>query len=264
MPYPDVKTPAALASEPAEYRRAVEKIIVSHAINELYGAQVFDEVAVAFAPTPYWKWLTCRVAMEEYGHHVRFFRLGREIGVPERHMLPHTTQKRTLSIFDFPLRSWEEFCVIKLVADLAEIVQVEDLLRCSYVPLRSAAKATLPEEKFHAKFGERSVSELTAESKPPRRRWIGSSRRCLRSSARMRRRTTSCIAASESSRGRTARCAPITWLASQEPSAGSASHCRRHEMNEPPVLRLLGVHARRRRGGPAAEDLVRGARTYFT
>jgi ring-1,2-phenylacetyl-CoA epoxidase subunit PaaA len=164
MPYPDVKTPAALASEPAEYRRAVEKIIVSHAINELYGAQVFDEVAVAFAPTPYWKWLTCRVAMEEYGHHVRFFRLGREIGVPERHMLPHTTQKRTLSIFDFPLRSWEEFCVIKLVADLAEIVQVEDLLRCSYVPLRSAAKATLPEEKFHAKFGERSVSELTASA----------------------------------------------------------------------------------------------------
>ncbi|MGH7328815.1 MAG: Phenylacetic acid catabolic protein [Polyangiaceae bacterium] len=168
MPYPDVKSPAALASEPAEYRRAVEKIVVSHAINELHGAQVFDEVAVAFAPTPYWKWLTCRVAMEEYGHHVRFFRLGREIGVPEDDMLPHVTKKRTLSIFDFPLRTWTEFAVIKLVADLAEIIQVEDLLKCSYIPLRNAAKATLPEEKFHAKFGEQSVGELIATTKGKR------------------------------------------------------------------------------------------------
>jgi ring-1,2-phenylacetyl-CoA epoxidase subunit PaaA len=160
--YPDVKTPAALGEQPGQYRTAVEKILISHAINELYGAQVFDEVAVAFAPTPYWKWLTCRVAMEEYGHHVRFFRLGREIGIPEEKMLPAKTSKRPLSIFEHPLQSWEEFCVIKLVADLAEIIQVEDLLKCSYVPLRDAAKATLPEEKFHAAFGEQSVRELLA------------------------------------------------------------------------------------------------------
>jgi ring-1,2-phenylacetyl-CoA epoxidase subunit PaaA len=158
--YPDVKTPKALADAPADYRRAVEKIVISHAINELHGARVFDEVAVAFAPTPYWKWLTCRVAMEEYGHHVRFFRLGKEIGVPDDAMMPQTSDKRTLSIFDFPLRNWYEFCVIKLVADLAEIIQVEDLLECSYIPLRNAAKATLPEEKFHAKFGEQSVAEI--------------------------------------------------------------------------------------------------------
>ena len=160
--YPEVKTPAALESQPTDYRTAVAKILISHAINELYGAQVFDEAAVALAPTPYWKWLTCRVAMEEYGHHIRFFRLGREIGIPEAKMLPHATEKRPLSIFEHPLETWEEFCVIKLVADLAEIVQVEDLMHCSYVPLRNAAKATLPEEKFHAKFGEQSVRELVA------------------------------------------------------------------------------------------------------
>ncbi|MBV8425295.1 MAG: phenylacetate-CoA oxygenase subunit PaaI, partial [Candidatus Eremiobacteraeota bacterium] len=72
---------------------------------------------------------------------------------------------RTLSIFDFPLRSWDEFCVIKLVADLAEIIQVEDLMKCSYLPLRSVAKSTLPEEKFHAKFGEQSVAELVEDPK---------------------------------------------------------------------------------------------------
>ena len=67
-----VNTPAELFEQPAEYQELVKKIIVSHAINELAGATVYDEPAIAFAPTPYWKWLTCRIAMEEYGHHVRF------------------------------------------------------------------------------------------------------------------------------------------------------------------------------------------------
>lgn len=158
----EVKTAAELQSQPADYRQAVAKVVISHALNELYGAQVFDEPAVAYAPTPYWKWLTCRIAMEEYGHHVRFFRIGREMAIPADRMIPHQTDKRPLSIFEHPLESWEEFCVIKLVADLAEIVQVEDLLACSYLPLRAAAKATMPEEKFHARFGVLTCTELVA------------------------------------------------------------------------------------------------------
>jgi len=158
----EVKTAADLAQQPQEYQDAVRKIVISHAVNELYGAQVFDEPAVAFAPTPYWKWLTCRVAMEEYGHHVRFFQLGRDMGVPEEKMIPDRTAKRPLSIFETPLESWEEFCVIKFLADMAEILQVEDLLHCTYIPLRNAGRATMPEERFHAKFGEDSVSELVA------------------------------------------------------------------------------------------------------
>jgi ring-1,2-phenylacetyl-CoA epoxidase subunit PaaA len=41
---------------------------------------------------------------------------------------------------------------------------VEDLLSCSYVPLRKAAKITMPEEKFHATFGERACAELVHTS----------------------------------------------------------------------------------------------------
>jgi ring-1,2-phenylacetyl-CoA epoxidase subunit PaaA len=44
--------------------------------------------AIAYAPTPYAKWLTCRVAMEEYGHHVRFKQLGVQMGIPEERMIP--------------------------------------------------------------------------------------------------------------------------------------------------------------------------------
>jgi ring-1,2-phenylacetyl-CoA epoxidase subunit PaaA len=156
----DVKSPEDLHSRPAEYRQAVAKIVISHALNELHGATVFDEPAIALAPTPYWKWLSCRVAMEEYGHHVRFFELGRSIGIPQTAMLPDASQKRTLSIFDFPMRTWTEFCVIKLLADLAEVLQVEDLLKCSFLPLRNTARMTMPEERFHAKFGEDACTEL--------------------------------------------------------------------------------------------------------
>jgi ring-1,2-phenylacetyl-CoA epoxidase subunit PaaA len=161
----EVKTAAELRNAPEEYRNAVEKIVVSHAVNELYGAQVFDEPAIALAPTPYAKWLTCRVAMEEYHHHVRFKSLADEIGVPPERMDPKN--KKPLSIFDFELRTWPEFCVIKLIADYAEILQVEDLLHCTFHPLRNLARITMPEEKFHAKFGKDFCTELcqTAEGR---------------------------------------------------------------------------------------------------
>jgi ring-1,2-phenylacetyl-CoA epoxidase subunit PaaA len=161
-----VKTVEELASTSEEYRTAIRKIVRSHAVNELYGAQVFDEPAIAIAPTPYAKWLTCRVAMEEYGHHVRFRELGEQIGIPLDEMVPGG-RKKPLSIFAFPLETWEEFCVIKLLADLAEILQVEDLLHCTFHPLRNLARMTMPEERFHAQFGKDFCTELvrTAEGK---------------------------------------------------------------------------------------------------
>jgi len=157
-PMTPIETAEGLKDAPEEYRDALRKIVRSHAVNELYGAQVFDEPAIALAPTPYAKWLTCRVAMEEYGHHVRFRQLGQEMGIPEAEMTPQG--KRPLSIFEFPLKTWEEFCVIKLLADLAEILQVEDLLHCTFRPLRNLARMTMPEERFHAQFGKDFCTEL--------------------------------------------------------------------------------------------------------
>jgi ring-1,2-phenylacetyl-CoA epoxidase subunit PaaA len=155
-----VETAAALSQQPEEYQVAVRKIVISHAVNELYGAQVFDEPAIALAPSPYAKWLTCRVAMEEYHHHVRFRGLAEQIGVPAEMMDPKV--KKPLTIFSFQLKTWPEFCVIKAIADYAEILQVEDLLHCSFRPLRDLARITMPEEKFHAKFGKDFCTELIA------------------------------------------------------------------------------------------------------
>lgn len=143
---------------PQEFRAAVEKIVISHAVNELYGARVFDEPAVALAPTPYAKWLACRIAMEEYGHHVRFTELGVKLGIEPERMTPE--QKRPLSIFEFDLKTWTEFCVIKVLADMAEVIQVEDLIYCSFGPLRKLARMTMPEEKFHVKFGLDFTTEI--------------------------------------------------------------------------------------------------------
>jgi len=157
--YPQVKTLEEFQAQPEEYKQAVRKIVRSHAINELYGARVFDEPAIAFAPTPYAKWLTCRVAMEEYGHHVRFKELGEQVGLRAEELVPGG-DKRPLSIFEFELKSWAEFCVIKLLADLAEILQVEDLLHCTFHPLRNLARMTMPEERFHAQFGEDFSKDL--------------------------------------------------------------------------------------------------------
>lgn len=157
---PDVPTAEALKSQPEEFQEACRKIVISHAINELYGSRVYDEPAISLARNPYEKWLVCRIAMEEYGHHWRFFELGRALGIAEERMLPERTAKKPLSIFDQKLRSFEEFCVIKMVGDLAEILQVEDLLHCSFHPLRSLARMTMPEERFHAQFGEDMCTDI--------------------------------------------------------------------------------------------------------
>ena len=149
--YPTVKTVEEFRQQPEEYQVAVRKIVRSHALNELYGAQVFDEPAIGLAPTPHAKWLSCRVCMEEYHHHVRFRELAEQIGVEPAEM--DARHKRPLNIFELPLEGWEQFCVIKMLGDLAEILQVEDLLHCSFVPLRNIARSTMPEEKFHAQFG---------------------------------------------------------------------------------------------------------------
>ena len=162
-PGSEIKTVEQYQQAPEEFRTAVDKIVISHAVNELHGARVFDEPAVALAPSPYAKWLTCRVAMEEYGHHVRFSELGREMGIASKRMTPE--HKRPLSIFEFDLNTWTEFCVIKILADMAEVIQVEDLIRCSFIPLRKLARMTMPEEKFHVQFGLDFTEELLETEK---------------------------------------------------------------------------------------------------
>ena len=162
-PGTEITTVEQYQQAPEEFRTAVEKIVISHAVNELHGARVFDEPAVALAPSPYAKWLTCRVAMEEYGHHVRFSDLGREMGIETKRMTPE--HKRPLSIFEFDLNTWTEFCVIKILADMAEVIQVEDLIRCSFIPLRKLARMTMPEEKFHVQFGLDFTEELLETEK---------------------------------------------------------------------------------------------------
>ena len=205
-----VKTVEELKDAPEEYREAVGKLVISHAINELYGAQVFDEPAIAYAPTPYAKWLTCRVAMEEYGHHVRFKQLGAQMGIPEERMVPGAG-KKPLSIFEFPLKTWEEFVAIKLLADLAEILQVEDLLHCTFHPLRNLARATMPEERFHAQFGEDFSAELV-KTPDGQGATAGGGERILPvpavdSSAARSRATTRFSASGRSSSAPTTRCA---------------------------------------------------------
>src|SRR4051812_10135635 len=142
-----------------EYLTAVSKIVASHTVNELYGAQVFDEPAIRLAPAPYEKWLTCRIAMEEYGHHVHFGRLAEALVVPREKLDPAA---RHLSIFEFQMEDWPDFLAVKALADLPEILQMEDLLECSYLPLRGLAKQLMPEEKFHAAFGRKGLQEMAA------------------------------------------------------------------------------------------------------
>ncbi len=141
-----------------EYVMAVGKVVNSHVRNELAGATAFDEPAIGMAPTPKEKWLACRIAMEEYGHHLKFNKLAFELGLDD------PMAGRTLSVFDYDLRTWTEFVVLKAIVDLAEVVLMEELLATSYVPLRDLVARLLPEEHFHVAFGKAHTRELVADA----------------------------------------------------------------------------------------------------
>jgi len=152
----EVTDPAAAHAVGPDYVVAVGKVIASHVRNELAGATAFDEPAIALAPAPREKWLACRIAMEEYGHHLKFQRLASELG------LDGAAGGRALSVFDYQLTSWTEFVVLKALVDLAEVVLMEELLETSYLPLRHLVAKLLPEEHFHVSFGKAHVRELVA------------------------------------------------------------------------------------------------------
>lgn len=153
----DVASATAAIAVGPDYVEAVGKVIASHVRNELAGAAVFDEPAIALAPGPREKWLACRIAMEEYGHHLKFNKLSGELGLAD------PLAGRTLSTFDYPLTTWVEFAVLKAVVDMAEVVLMEELSTCSYLPLRNLAAKLLPEERFHVSFGKAHTKELAAD-----------------------------------------------------------------------------------------------------
>lgn len=153
----EVADAAAAHERGPDYVRTVGKVILSHVRNELAGAAAFDEPAIALAPGPREKWLACRIAMEEYGHHLRFQRLASELGLED------TGGGRALSVFDYGLSSWAEFVVLKALVDLAEVVLMEELLDSSYVPLRQLVAKLLPEEHFHVSFGKANTRDLAAD-----------------------------------------------------------------------------------------------------
>jgi ring-1,2-phenylacetyl-CoA epoxidase subunit PaaA len=153
----EVRDAAAAHALGPEYVAAVGKVIASHVRNELAGAAAFDEPAIALAPNPKEKWLACRIAMEEYGHHLKFQRLATDLGLDD------AGAGRTLSVFDYQLTSWAEFVVLKALVDLAEVVLMEELLETSYLPLRELVVRLLPEEHFHVSFGKSHTRDLVAD-----------------------------------------------------------------------------------------------------
>lgn len=157
VPVAEVADAAAARAAGPDYVRAVGKVITSHVRNELAGAVAFDEPAIALAPGPREKWLACRIAMEEYGHHLKFARLAADLGLEE------ARSGRTLSVFDYALSSWAEFVVLKALVDLAEVVLMEELVDTSYLPLRRLVATLLPEEHFHVSFGMAGTRELLAD-----------------------------------------------------------------------------------------------------
>ncbi|MDE3078055.1 MAG: phenylacetate-CoA oxygenase subunit PaaI [Chloroflexota bacterium] len=152
-----VKDREELGRMPAEYQEMVRKVVRSHMINELAGAEAFDVPAVDWAKTAEDKWMALQIAQEEYGHHVMFSRLGRTMGLDADSL---DIKQQALSVFQVKVESWVEFLMVKAIVDLAEVVMIDDLEESSYEPLKELSIKTLPEERFHTGFGRQRLKQV--------------------------------------------------------------------------------------------------------
>ena len=156
-PGDQVETAADLAQAPEEFRNAVEKIVISHAVKRAVRSSSVRRTGDCAGADPLFEMADCRVAMEEYGHHVRFKELGEEIASRRNVCRPATI--KTAVDLRVPLQTWEEFCVINCSPTWRKFSRSKTLpsaLFCRCAPVaHDHARGALPRQ-----FGKDFCTEL--------------------------------------------------------------------------------------------------------
>ena len=139
-----------------EYKDLILNLINIHVVSELYGADCFER-SILRAPTPEFKMRMARTVMEEYGHHLRYVKLMKELGLD---WYEYAQRKGHLSTFDTPMESWADQAVFLAIVDRAAAHQFRHFVQCGYEPFRQAAQDTLKEEYGHVGLGMDAVKAL--------------------------------------------------------------------------------------------------------
>jgi 1,2-phenylacetyl-CoA epoxidase catalytic subunit len=115
-----------------------------------------------------------RIVLEKFGHAEKILRLMDQFGAnTAQYVTSHPWTARRdrgvylgtrriegdmrLNVFHYPIHGWVDAVVMNLLMGRATVIQLDELTRCSYVPLADTIAEILPFEARHAALGEEGL-----------------------------------------------------------------------------------------------------------
>ncbi|MGD9799663.1 MAG: Phenylacetic acid catabolic protein [Parvularculaceae bacterium] len=169
---------SAPGNAPARYRAELLRMMASFVDSEMAGAAGFAD-CINWGPGVKEKIAASRIVLEKLDHAERVLKIMGEFGADiDRYQTVHPWSARIsrdedigvtrrggdmrLNVFHYPIADWSDSVVMNVMMGAATVIQIGDLVACSYQPLGAAFRDILPREQRHAELGEEGLRSLAA------------------------------------------------------------------------------------------------------
>jgi len=146
---------------PEEYREILIRLLKVHADTET--SVIFPETDwirshMNLAPTPEERVIEASIYADELRHGLIFYKLLRELGTEVT--VDYFRKERTLDFANVPVETWMDVVLLHFLTEKAGMLQLRDLIGCSYGPLARVIPRITAEENSHTNIGYRHLQRL--------------------------------------------------------------------------------------------------------
>jgi 1,2-phenylacetyl-CoA epoxidase catalytic subunit len=176
---------SAPGNAPPRYRAELLRMMASFVDSEMAGAAGFAD-CINKGPGVKERIAASRIVLEKLDHAGRVLGIMGDFGANVgRYQNVHPWAARIsraddigvkrragdmrLNVFHYPIDGWTDSVVMNVMMGTATVIQLGDLVNCSYQPLGVAFREILPREKRHAELGEEGLRNLAARGDAERR-----------------------------------------------------------------------------------------------
>jgi len=148
---------------PEEYRQTLLKIIYALASTEFASVEQHHPW-INRGPTPEDRYIQCQIAADEAHQGFEDCRLLRSFGPEGADMVDDLLRRRMgehmLDAFNLPFESWIDTIAFCFVMDLVAWYHLRAMENGSFAPLAREMTSMVHEERFHASFGARRITDV--------------------------------------------------------------------------------------------------------
>lgn len=169
---------SAPGNAPPRYRAELLRMMASFVDSEMAGAAGFAD-CINLAPGLKERIAASRIVLEKLDHALRVLKIMGDFGANVgRYQNVHPWEARIgrdddigvkrragdmrLNVFHYPISGWTDSVVFNTMMGAATVIQLDDLVHCSYQPLGAVFRDILVREKRHAELGEEGMRSLAA------------------------------------------------------------------------------------------------------